>query len=167
MSVGVNCSLPWSWNIVRNGSLPMDRSGNVSPAADDNQTMHRLLIFSHAMCHSLTVSPGHSTEELILKLILVSCHLDYFNSLLNVIADTDLIKLQHIQNGQAHLLTKSPPFSHSVLQLRSLPWLSVRFRILFKITLLTYKTLQNPACLFLHHACRITPIPFTEIKHRN
>ena len=39
------------------------------------------------------------------------------------------------------LCDKSPPFTRSVLLLCSLHWLPVRFRILIKINLLTYKTL--------------------------
>ena len=40
-------------------------------------------------------------------------------------------------------MTKSPPFTRSVPLLRSLHWLPVKFRILFKIRLLTYKTLHE------------------------
>ena len=62
----------------------------------------------------------------------------------------------------------SPPFTRSVPLLRSLHWLPVRFRIMFKISLLTYKTLSGwkKACLSSLHACHITPIPFTEIEPR-
>ena len=41
----------------------------------------------------------------------------------------------------AHLVTKFPPFTRSLPLFRSLHWLPVRFRILFRINLLTYKTL--------------------------
>ena len=40
-------------------------------------------------------------------------------------------------------VTKSPPFTRSLPLLRSLHWLTERFRILFKINLLTYKTLRE------------------------
>ena len=42
---------------------------------------------------------------------LVSSHLDYCNSLLSGIAETDLTKLQRVLNGLAHVVTKSPPFN--------------------------------------------------------
>ena len=45
--------------------------------------------------------------------------------------------------------------------LRSLHWLPVKFRIMFKITLLTCKTLNALSSL---HACPVTP---TQIKQRN
>ena len=55
---------------------------------------------------------------------LVFSRLDYCNSLLYGIADSDLTKLQRIQNRLPHIVTKSSPFSLSVPLLRSL--LSVR-----------------------------------------
>ena len=51
---------------------------------------------------------------------LMSSRLDYCNSILSGIADTDLAKLQHVQNRLARVVTKSPPFTHSVSLLRSL-----------------------------------------------
>ena len=50
---------------------------------------------------------------------LVSSRLDHCNSLLYGIANIDLIRLQHVQNQLARLVTKSPPFTHSVPLLRS------------------------------------------------
>ena len=41
---------------------------------------------------------------------LVSSRLDYCDSLLSGIADTDLAKLQRVQNRLAGVVTKSPPF---------------------------------------------------------
>ena len=74
---------------------------------------------------------------------LVSSCLSYCHSLLYGIVDTDLTKLQCIQNQLARFVTKSPPLTRSVPLLRSLHWLPVRFRILFKINLMTYKMLRE------------------------
>ena len=63
------------------------------------------------------------------------------------IADIDLTWLQ---NQLAHLATKSPPFTRSIPLLSSLHWLPVRFRILLKINLLTYKTLREKQPVYLH-----------------
>ena len=92
---------------------------------------------------------------------LVSSCLDYCNSPLNDIADIDLTS---VQNRLARLVTKSPPFTRSFPLLHSLHWLPVRFRILFKINFLTYKTLREKQSLSSLHACHITSIPFTEIE---
>ena len=47
-------------------------------------------------------------------------------------------------------MTKSPPFTCSIPLLRSLHWLPVRFRILFKIIFFTYKTLREKQSVYLH-----------------
>ena len=66
------------------------------------------------------------------------------------IADIDLTRLQHVQNQLAILVTKSPPFTRSIPLLRSLHWLPVRFRILFKINLFTYRTLREKQPVYVH-----------------
>ena len=81
---------------------------------------------------------------------LVSSHLGYYNSLLYGLANTDLIKLQCIQNRLARIVAKSPPFTCSVLLLRSLHLMPVNFKILFKINLLTYETLHVKQPVHLH-----------------
>ena len=88
----------------------------------------------------------------------MSSLLDYCNSLLSGIADTDLAKLQSVQNWLAHVVTKSPKFTRSVSLLRSLQWLSVKFRADFKICLLTYKTLSAKQPVYLH-SLLVTPLP--------
>ena len=85
--------------------------------------------------------------------------LDYCNSLLSGVADTDLAKLQSVQNRLAHVVTKSPLFTHSVPLLRSLHGLPVKFRVDFNICLLTYKSLTT--CLSTLIACYFTAATFT------
>ena len=79
----------------------------------------------------------------LLATALMSSLLDYCNSLLYVVVDNDLTRLRHVQNQLAHLVTKSPPFTHNLPLLRSLYCLPVTFRILFKINLLTYNKLHE------------------------
>ena len=57
---------------------------------------------------------------------LVYSRLDYCNSLLSGIAETDLTKLQRILNRLARVVTKSSPFTRSVPLLRSFHWLLVK-----------------------------------------
>ena len=86
----------------------------------------------------------------LLATALVSSRLDYCNSLLYGIADIDLTRLQRVQNQLARLVTKSSPFTRSIPLLRALHWMPVRFRILFKINLLTYKILLEKQPVYLH-----------------
>ena len=79
----------------------------------------------------------------LLASALVSSRLDYYNSILYGVSDIDLTQLQRIQNRLVRMVTKSPPFTCSLPLLRFLHWLPVRFGVLFKINLLTYKTLHE------------------------
>ena len=94
-------------------------------------------------------SPWSGEYKKLLANVLVSSRLDYCNSLLSGIAETDLTKLQHILNCLAHVVTKSPPFTRSVPLLRSLHWLLVKYRVYFKICLLTYKALHEEQPIYL------------------
>ena len=87
---------------------------------------------------------------------LVSSRLDYCNSLLSGIAETDLPKLQRILNRLARVVTKSPPFTCSVPLLRSLHWLPVKYRVHFEICFLTYKTLQEEQPVYLRSLIAIS-----------
>ena len=102
----------------------------------------------------------------LLATALVSSRLDYCNSLSYGFADIDLTRLQRVQNQLAHLVTKSPPFTRSIPLLRSLHWLPVRFRILFKINLLTYKTLREKQPVYLHSMLAAS-IPSRSLRSNN
>ena len=80
---------------------------------------------------------------------LVSSRLDYCKLLLSGITETGSTKLQRILNRLARVVTKSPPFTRSVPLLRSLHWLPVKYRVHFKICLLTYKALHEEQPIYL------------------
>ena len=102
----------------------------------------------------------------LLATALMSSHLDYCNLLLYGIADIDFTKLQRVQNWLAYLVTKSPPHPRSLPLLCSLHWLPVRFRILSKINLLTYKTLheKKPVCF---HFMLAPSLPSCSLRSNN
>ena len=102
----------------------------------------------------------------LLATALVSSRLDYCNSFLYGIADIDLTRLQRVQNQLARLVTKSPPFTPGIPLLRSLHWLPVRYRILFKINLLTYKTLREKQPVYLHSMLAAS-IPSRSLRSNN
>lgn len=82
---------------------------------------------------------------------LVSSRLDYCNSLLHGLANKQISRLQRVQNRLARIVTKSRPFARSAPLLRSLHWLPVQFRIQFKISLLTYKTMTDGEPSYLNN----------------
>ena len=73
---------------------------------------------------------------------------------------------KRVQNRLAHLVTKSPPFSRSLPLLSSLHCLPVRFRILFKINLLTYKILHEKQPVYLH-SMLATSLPSRSLRSNN
>ena len=66
---------------------------------------------------------------------LVSSKLDYCNSLFHNMPEKYIARLQRCL---ARVVTKTPRFSRSVLILKRLHWLLVKFRIHFKICAITF-----------------------------
>ena len=83
---------------------------------------------------------------------LVSSKLDYCNSLYSGISQTNLNKLQRIQNSLARVITNTSKYQHITPTLKKLHWLPIRQRIDYKICLLTYKTLTNQQPTYLYNS---------------
>ena len=64
-------------------------------------------------------------------------------------------------------MIKSPPFARIVPLLHSIRWLPLKFKVSFKISLLTYETLSGKRPVYLLNICLDAPIPFTDIEQRN
>ena len=102
------------------------------------------------------------TEQLIHSLVMP--RLDYCNSLLNRVQGYKLKRLQRMQNIAARIVSKCPYRDHITPVLESLHWLPVKYRILFKLLLLTYKSLNGfgpgyLSCLGMPRKHRYEPRP--------
>ena len=67
------------------------------------------------------------------------------NGLLYGLPDCEIAKLQRVQNAAARLLMSCKKYDHVTPILINLHWLPVRYRINFKILLLTFKALYGMA----------------------
>lgn len=76
---------------------------------------------------------------------LVTSRLDFGNALLYGITERQLNKLQQAQNAAARMLTRTRKFDHISPVLQRLHWLPIRYRIHFKLLLLTWKALHDMA----------------------
>ena len=79
----------------------------------------------------------------------VTSRLDYCNSVLYGLPTTELQKLQRVQNAAAMLICNVSRFDHISPTLKMLHWLPVKYRIDFKILLITYKAIHGLAPAYL------------------
>ena len=79
------------------------------------------------------------------------CLVDVFIKHSHNLPNSQLSRLQHIQNSLARAVVKTPKFSHITPTLKSLHGLKVNERIEYKILSLTYKTLSTAQPAYLHN----------------
>ena len=89
-----------------------------------------------------------TTKKLVHALVM--CHVDYCNSLLYNMPDSQLNRLQVIQNSAARLITRTKKYTHITPVLKQLHWLPVKSRITFKIILITFQCLNSMAPDYLN-----------------
>ena len=75
----------------------------------------------------------------------VTSRIDYCNGILYGLPDCEIAKLQRVQNAAARLLMSCKKYDRITPVLINLHWLPVRYRINFKILLLTFKALYGMA----------------------
>ncbi|XP_062584297.1 uncharacterized protein LOC134246046 [Saccostrea cucullata] len=80
---------------------------------------------------------------------LVTSRLDYGNALLYGITETNISRLQRVQNTAARIVTRTKKHDHISEVLISLHWLPVKFGTYYKILLYTFKVLQGTSPSYL------------------
>ncbi|XDV54562.1 hypothetical protein PO909_022822 [Leuciscus waleckii] len=87
--------------------------------------------------------PFNMTADVIKTVVL--SQLDYCDALLAGCPASSINKLQLVQNAAARVLTRSRKYDHITSILSSLHWLPIKFRINYKVLLMTYKALNGLA----------------------
>ena len=100
-----------------------------------------------------------STEKIVHALI--TSRLDFCNALLYNISQSQLERLQKLQNNAARIVSLSPKRKHITPVLFSLHWLPVKYRIIFKLLLLVFHSLHGTAP---HYNCNII-IPYNPSRN--
>ena len=107
------------------------------------------------------------TKRIVKSYSFITSKLDYCNSLLYGLPNSDLLKLQRIQNAAARLVTNSHRFCHITPVLRDLHWLPVKLRIQYKILLITFKALHNLAPAYVKELITVKPSTKYSLRSNN
>uniref|UniRef100_A0A3Q3R4Q7 Reverse transcriptase domain-containing protein n=1 Tax=Monopterus albus TaxID=43700 RepID=A0A3Q3R4Q7_MONAL len=130
---------------VRNLGVIFDQ--NMSFKSHINQVSRSAFFHLRNIAKIRSILSQSDAEKLVHAF--VTSRLDYCNSLLSGCPNNSLKSLQLIQNAAARVLTGTSKRDHISPILASLHWLPVKFRIEFKILLLTYKALNDKAPSYL------------------
>ena len=86
---------------------------------------------------------------------LVQSKLDYCNSLLLNLPKCEINRLQFVQNSLARAVFRCSKYAHVTPLLKSLHWLKVNERIIYKTVSLTYKSLVAPEQSYMSHLIKV------------
>jgi len=96
---------------------------------------------------------GRNIAQQLVSMFVLS-RLDYCNALFANLPDITLAPLQRVQNAAARLVMGLKPWDHITESLMELHWLPIKFRIIYKLCLLVYRSLN-----------RLAPPYLTELLH--
>ena len=138
-------TVPLTSSAVRNLGAWFD------PELTMNTHVNKLCSAAYFHLYNLRRIRKYLTQQTCEKLVhaFVTSRIDYCNSLLYGLPAKQLDKIQRVQNTAARIIFRLPKFCHITPTLFSLHWLPIRYRIDFKICLLTFKAIHGFAPSYL------------------
>ena len=112
-----------------------------------NKTCRTAYLHIHNIRHIRKYLTKDVTEKLVHAFVIG--RIDYCNSILYGLPEVHVNKLQRVQNSAIRLITYTPRTYHITPVLKAFHWLPVKYRVLFKIAILTFKSIygQSPEYL--------------------
>ena len=117
--------------------------------------LHNIRRIRKYLTHQSVESPIHA---------FVASKIDYCNGLLYGLPSSHILKLQLVQNDAARLVTGSPRVCYITPVLISLHWLPIKFRVNYKIVLLTFKCLHGLAPKYLADLISVNSAPRCNLR---
>ena len=107
--------------------------------------------------HNIRRIRKYLTRDVTEKLVhaFVIGRIDYCNSILYGLPEVHVNKLQRVQNSAARLITYTPRTYHITPVLKTFHWLPVKHRVLFKIAILTFKSIYGQSPEYLRELINI------------
>ena len=96
-------------------------------------------------------------QEALKKLVhaMITCNLDYCNSLLLGLPNQSILLLQRVQNAAARMITSTSRRESARPLLRDLHWLPIHQRVEFKVLVFIYKCIHGLAPAYLEELIKI------------
>ena len=122
-----------------------------------NSHMNTVCNASFYYLHNIRRIRIHQSQDSSETLIhaFISNRLDYRNSLLYGLPQLQIDKIQRVQNAAVRLIFEQPKLCHITPVLSQLHWLPIKYRIEFKILLMTFKAIHSMApdyiCTLISH----------------
>ena len=152
---------------------PSSNLSNLGILMDTNLTFHeqinKLCKTSFYFLHNIRKIRKYLTTDATATLVhaLVISRLDYCNSLMYGLPAYQIAKLQRVQNSAARLVYMVPKFVHISPFLKELHWLPVKYRIEFKILILTFQAIHGLAPEYLCDLIQIRELPNYNLRRSN
>ena len=129
--------------------LPSSTARNIGAFLDTEMNMHCQINNTIRACYIQLRAISQIRKYLSLPAVIKLCHafitsrLDNMNAIIYKLPDYQIKRLQKIQNNTARLIFRLKRSAHITPMLKQLHWLPVSQRIVFKILLLVYKSINE------------------------